>query len=119
MSHFWEALESVFLTASMTMMPVTSWGSWPGQDPMGLNRRLTVLQLFQRFKISKGMAGCAPWPALNDARESKTAEPSCKDVSQHHMHEIVEHCYVCRLQAWGILITVDVQECSGQWCRHR
>ena len=39
---------------------------------------LTLLQLFQRFKISKGIAGCPPWPDLNASMPSKTAEPSCK-----------------------------------------
>lgn len=47
-----------------------------------MDQELTVLQLFQRFRIWKGMAGCAPWPDLNESRESKTAEPSCEGVSK-------------------------------------
>jgi len=29
MSHFWEAFLSGFFSVSMTMIPVTCWGSWP------------------------------------------------------------------------------------------
>ena len=66
---------------------------------------LTLPQLIHRFRISKGMAGCAPWPDSKAARESKTAEPSCKGLGQHHgtwhshslMHAIVERLLACLL----------------------
>jgi hypothetical protein len=39
MSHFWEAFLSGFFSVSMTMIPVTCWGSWP--VPLDTQRMVT------------------------------------------------------------------------------
>jgi hypothetical protein len=68
MSHFWEALESVFLTASMTMMPVTSWGSWPG--PSERQRMVTCNCVQSDVSRSNGVEskayGVAVVPEIQD-----------------------------------------------------
>jgi len=72
MSHFCEAFLLEFFSTSRTMMPVTNCGvravlqrrvTWYTLAELLSNLhgcnclRLTVLQLFQMFRISKGMAG--------------------------------------------------------------
>ena len=42
----------------------------------------TLVQVYHRLRIVKGIGACPLWPAMNEARELNVAEPSGTGVPQ-------------------------------------